>query len=77
MNPHFRKPLRDEFFREVGEAVRFGKQRLRNIAKRANEGDHGRRQRLRREAEEHLLEAQGNVHNAVDADDDDDNHESN
>lgn len=30
-NVHFKKPLRDEFFREVGEAVRFGKQRNRNV----------------------------------------------
>jgi len=35
--------------------VRFGKQRNRNITKRADERERGRRQRLRRKAEIHLL----------------------
>ncbi|KAL6265853.1 hypothetical protein P5V15_002674 [Pogonomyrmex californicus] len=56
MNTHFQRPLRDEFFREVAEAIRFGKQIVRNVQKRRmNIGERGRRQRLRYEADNHLL----------------------
>jgi len=41
-NQHFQRPMRDEFFREVGEAVRFGKQRNQNIMKRVDERERGR-----------------------------------
>lgn len=78
-NSHFEKPLRDDFFREVGEAVRFGKQRHRNVMKRINEGGTGRRRQLRREADNHLLgELHDDAHNAVDTDyADDGDYESN
>ncbi|XP_011685134.1 PREDICTED: uncharacterized protein LOC105448326 isoform X2 [Wasmannia auropunctata] len=58
MNTHFERPLRDEFFREVAEAVRFGKQRNRNMNRRTNIiiRGRGRRQRLRNEADNHLLD---------------------
>lgn len=56
MNSHYERPLRDEFFREVAEAVRFGKQRNRNIINRTNQGERGRRQRLRDQAENLLRE---------------------
>jgi len=49
----------------VGEAVRFGKQRIRNMEKRINERGKGRRQRLRREAENNLL---GKFQDTVDID---------
>lgn len=39
--------MRNEFFGELAEAVRFGKQRNRNIIKRMNGDERGRRQRLR------------------------------
>jgi len=58
----------------VGEAVRFGKQRNRNVVKRKNErGRGGRRHRLRRETENNLFgELQDNTQNAVDTDNADD-----
>ncbi|GAB1860764.1 DUF4806 domain-containing protein [Camponotus japonicus] len=69
-NAHFKKPLRDEFFREVGEAVRFGKQRNRNVMKRMNERERGQRQRLRREADNNLFgEVEDNTHNDNEIDD--------
>lgn len=66
--------MQDEFFREVGEAVRFGKQRNRNVVKRKNErGRGGRRHRLRREAENNWFgELQDNTQNTVDTDNADD-----
>ncbi|XP_067208182.1 uncharacterized protein [Linepithema humile] len=54
-NSHFGKPLRDEFFREVGEAVRFGKQRNRNVTKKMSERGRGQRQRLRHAADNNLF----------------------
>jgi len=53
------------FFRKVGEAVRFGKQRNRNIMKRADERER-RCQRLRRKAKIHLLDELNDLHNTVD-----------
>lgn len=65
--------MRDEFFREVGEAIRFGKQRSRNVIKRIQEKEKGRRQRLRQEAEKHLLgKQQEEEYNAVSTDDEND-----
>lgn len=67
----------DEFFREVGEAVRFRKQRKRNVVKRINEAGRGRRQRLRREAENHLFgKVQDDAQNEVNTDADDSDQES-
>jgi len=71
MNTHFERPLRDEFFREIAEAVRFGKQRNRNMNKKANIiRGRGRRQRLRNEAGNHLLGELRDAHNV----DNNDNH---
>jgi len=67
--------MRDEFFRKVREAVRFGKQKNRNIMKRADERER-EHQRLRREAEIHLLDKLDDLHNTVDNAENDD-HESN
>lgn len=67
MNSHFQRPLRDEFFREVAEAVRFGKQKNRNV-RRVNRGERGRRQRLRIEADNHLLGELQNAQNVDEAD---------
>lgn len=48
----------------MGEAVRFGKQRNRNVMKRMNERGRGQRQRLRREANNNLFgEVEDNTHN--------------
>lgn len=73
MNSHFQRLLRDEFFREVAETVRFGKQRNRNV-RRANSGERGRRQRLRIEADNHLL---GELQNAQNVNDEADSGDSN
>ncbi|XP_011864783.1 PREDICTED: uncharacterized protein LOC105560345 [Vollenhovia emeryi] len=70
LNSHFANPLRDDFFREVAEAIRIGKQRHRNIVKRGNKEQRGRRQRLRHEAENYLCGEPQNAHNVDDADDD-------
>lgn len=51
----------------MGEAIRFGKQRSRNVIKRIQEKEKGRRQRLREEAEKHLL-GQQQEYNAVSTD---------
>lgn len=56
LNPHFRPPTRDEFYRAVAEAVRGGKQRNRNkISRNANVGgQRGQRNRRRHEADQFL-----------------------
>lgn len=54
-NVHYPPPTREEFFREIGEAVRFGKQRYRNAISRKTAIEIGRRQRMRHAANE-LLE---------------------
>jgi len=53
----------------VGEVVRFGKQRNRNVAKRMTERGRGRRQRLRHEANNNLFGEEDNTHgDAIDID---------
>lgn len=61
----------------MGEAVRFGKQRNRNIIRRMNERGRGRRQRLRREAENNLFGEVEDAHDAIDTDTNDGDPESN
>lgn len=57
----------------MAEAVRFGKQRNRNVAKRRDEGrGESRRQQLRREADNHLLatfDEQQDARSVLDTDD--------
>lgn len=56
-NVNFPSPTREEFFRQIGEAVRFGKQRYRNTTNRRQSVTQnvGRRERMRHAADE-LLE---------------------
>lgn len=74
-NSHFKIPLRDEFFREVREAVRFEKQKSRNVVKIINKKERGRRQRMRHEADNNLLSELQNNAQAVDTDNADDSDE--
>lgn len=57
-------PHRDEFFKEISEGVRFGKQRMRNVnVGKGIVAETGIRQRKRENAQRNLLGQQENSHN--------------